>query len=264
MGGNVADLSDVSITGKIYRFHEQKEQRKSRRLGGSLIGEACDRKVWYSFRHASPVVFSGRMLRLFETGHIQEQRIIDELKAAGYTITDQQAIYTAVQGHFVDKPDGVIDGKHSLEVKTMNDKAFKKLKKDGIPDKHNIQLSLHMFLGGYTTGWYIAVNKNDEEIYAQKVALKKTVAGSALSRAERIINSLTPPPRIGGKDFWLCKFCDFRKTCHDGEQFVKNCRTCKYSTPVKDGQWRCERFESVITDTDYGANCSAYEAIDNA
>ena len=219
----------MDIANEIYSLHEARPRRKSNRLGGSLIGEKCERRIWYSFRHAGDDTFDGRILRLFETGHIQEARIIEELRSLGYTITDAQAVYTACNGHFVDKPDGVVDGEMSLEVKTMNDKAFKDLLRSGIPEKHQIQLALHMLLGGYKYGLYISINKNHESIYGYVVELKFELASSALQKAQRIIDSLSPPTKISErKDFYICKFCPFTGICHSGEAMNKNCSTCRH------------------------------------
>ena len=45
-------------------------------LGASLIGKPCGRALWFDFRWVTPSRFSGRMLRLFETGQREEDRIV--------------------------------------------------------------------------------------------------------------------------------------------------------------------------------------------
>ena len=61
---------------RIYEFHEQmgaEDDGPHRgRLGASIIGRPCARQLWYSFRNLFDRTFSGRILRLFETGHLEE------------------------------------------------------------------------------------------------------------------------------------------------------------------------------------------------
>ena len=40
------------------------------------------------------------------------------------------------------------------------------------------------------------------------------LAKALTEKAKRIKSAKEPPERIGGKDFYKCKFCSFRETCH--------------------------------------------------
>ena len=55
-------------------------------LGGSMIGRPCDRELWYGFRHAARPNFDGRMLRLFNRGHLEEPRFVKSLESIGATV----------------------------------------------------------------------------------------------------------------------------------------------------------------------------------
>ena len=57
-------------------------------LGASIIGKDCERALWYDFRWASRRVFSGRMLRLFDTGKREEDRLVRDLRRTGATVLD--------------------------------------------------------------------------------------------------------------------------------------------------------------------------------
>jgi len=75
------DLSrhtDLKTITQIYEDYEKQRKGESHRphLGGSQIGNTCKRALWYQFRHAWSPTFSGRILRLFETGHREEDRLI--------------------------------------------------------------------------------------------------------------------------------------------------------------------------------------------
>jgi hypothetical protein len=55
-------------------------------LGASLIGHDCNRYLWYIFRWCLHEKFSGRMLRLFNRGHREEDRFIEFLEGIGFKI----------------------------------------------------------------------------------------------------------------------------------------------------------------------------------
>ena len=55
-------------------------------LGASLIGHECKRYLWYTFRWIKHNVHSGRLYRLFNRGHLEEDRIIKWLEGIGLTI----------------------------------------------------------------------------------------------------------------------------------------------------------------------------------
>lgn len=55
-------------------------------LGASLIGDDCSRKLWYSFRWVFKERFSGRLLRLFNRGHREEDRFVEWLEGAGFKV----------------------------------------------------------------------------------------------------------------------------------------------------------------------------------
>jgi hypothetical protein len=84
------------------------------------------------------------MLRLFETGDREEDRIVANLRAVGVTVwekdpeTGMQVRFEACGGHFAMSLDGVGEGfkeskkPHTLEFKTMNEKSFKATKSMGV------------------------------------------------------------------------------------------------------------------------------------
>ena len=57
-------------------------------LGASIIGKDCERALWYDFRWVTRRGFSGRMLRLFDTGKREEDRLVRDLRRTGATVLD--------------------------------------------------------------------------------------------------------------------------------------------------------------------------------
>lgn len=112
-------------------------------MGASTIGRDCAREVWFSFRWATERKAEGRMLRLWNRGHLEEARFIALLLSIGCEVFQQDADgkqfrISELGGHYGGSGDGVFKGCPDLEVglpalsefKTHNDKSFKKLAGD--------------------------------------------------------------------------------------------------------------------------------------
>lgn len=254
----------------IYRAYEANADRSHRTyLGMSQMGNECDRALWMAFRWAhEPESLDGRKLRLFETGDREEARMLDDLELAGINVarfnpgTGQQWAVSALGGHFRGHMDGQVEGcleapkaRHILEFKTHNEKSFKALVKDGVQKSkpgHYAQMQLYMHFSGIERAFYMAVNKNTDELYTERVRYDAQAAVVLVARAERIINSAEPPPRLhddpSAKMAWVCNYCPAFDQCHAGAFALRNCRTCIHATPV-DGGWHCEKHGTIDTET---------------
>lgn len=224
-------------------------------LGASVIGRKCDREIWYGFRWYVVPKFSGRMLRLFNRGHLEEGRFIAALLTTGcqvyqYDNEGKQYRISDCLGHFGGSTDGVafnipdyINNWCLAEFKTHGEKSYVKLVDAGVREakfEHYVQMQVYMFKLGLQVGLYLAVNKNTDEIYGELITLNEPIARLYIDRANTIINSKTPPKKLSENSSWYeCKMCDKLGVCHNNEPPAFNCRTCKYSEPVADGKWVC-------------------------
>lgn len=225
-------------------------------LGASLIGGVCDRKLWYGFRWASKPNFDGRILRLFNRGHLEEGRFIAMLLTIGVQFWQQdtngnQFRVSDAGGHFGGSTDGVALGIPDLEptmpclteFKTHNDSSFKKLKKEGVQAtkfEHYVQMQIYMKKLGLTVALYLAVNKNDDEVYGELVYLDNIIADRFINRGITLVFLDQAPAKINTSPGWFdCKFCDHRNVCHLSGDVEKNCRTCDYSKALDNGTWFC-------------------------
>lgn len=265
--------------------------RRSRRLGASEIGKACDRRIWYAFRWYGQEDFDGRMLRLFETGHLEEKRFAGNLRAIGCEVhldsgsDGSQFTFTDISGHFVAKIDGAVLGIpeaqktwHCLELKTHNAKSFGKLRSAGLrvskPD-HYCQLIVGMALSGMKRGLYLAVNKDTDELYSERFRIEecKDDVAAILKRAASIIFSPVPPERISRKaDSTECRYCPFNAICHEDAEPDRTCRSCKHSMPFAPdtepvegenlpGDWVCHEHCRILSKEDQEAGCELYQII---
>lgn len=266
-------------------------------LGASIIGTECARHAWYNFRWAAKPRFSGRMLRLFNRGHLEEGRIIAALLTIGVSVFQQdeqgkQFRISHAGGHFGGSGDGVgvnlpdlSPGQPALlECKTHNEKSFTKLAGDnwneyvdylldpGMPlqkftgdgvraakFEHYVQAQMYMRKMGLAVCLYIAVSKNTDALYLELVPLDTAVADQFLDRAEKLVYMNDPPKQLSeSPGFWKCRFCDHRGVCHLKATPDRNCRTCAFSDPRPDGTWFCRLREVTIEKSVQLVGCAEY------
>jgi hypothetical protein len=258
----LAEKTLKAIDEKIVDDHTEKFRRH---LGASIIGRPCIRSLWYSFRWAKPAEFSARILRLFQRGHLEEDRFIDYLTRIGCKVWSHDADgnqfrFSFCGGHAGGSLDSVATGVPDVpkdrpclcEYKTHNDKSFKMLQKKGVKNckfEHYVQMQLYMSGFNLPYALYMAVNKNDDDLYLEIVTRNDTVANVYKKRAENIVYAETPPARLNeSPGWWQCSWCDYKQICHTDAIATVNCRTCANSTPVADGDWSCERHYTATVD----------------
>jgi len=232
------------------------------------------------------------MLRLFDTGKLEENRLVADLNSIGVDVqpfdikTGRQFRMEMFGGHFGGSLDGICIGIveapktwHVLEMKTHNDKSFNDLCKKGVKAakyEHWCQMQTYMGMSqeqpdpntpipAMNRSYYFAVNKNTDLLYAERVEYDGAAYLTIKEKARRVIFSATPPPKISNKsDFYQCKWCNFNKVCHntnDAQEYAKadkNCRTCIYSTPQADGRWFCEKFQKNLCRDEQVRGCERH------
>ena len=246
----------------IYSAYEDGRNEGFREhLGASLIGKPCERALWYDFRWVTAAQHSGRILRLFQTGHLEEERLVRDLRASGATVlevdpeTGRQFKVEALSGHFGGSLDGLAVGLresprtwHVLEFKTHSAKSYAQLVAKGVAaskPQHAAQMQIYMHLMGLSRAFYLAVCKDTDALYAERIEADPAEAERLLAKASRIIDAARPPSRISEDPAWFeCRMCSHRAVCHEGAMAAVNCRTCLHSTPVEGG-WHCARHDRM-------------------
>lgn len=220
--------------------------RERTHLGASVIGKECPRGVALSYRKASPdaAAGNGRMVRLFNRGHIEEARLAACLQVAGFAlklISKDGGQITYKAGDLQGSVDGVIklgDGSLAvLEFKTMNRRTWDKLEKDGqINPGHMAQMQCGMHGLGLKQALYLASCKDTDAIQVYLVEyLGEPV--EFLNLATDITHGLIPPKLVGTD--YRCKFCDHRDFCHNGKDPIASCRTCVHAVFSGNGKVAC-------------------------
>lgn len=253
-------------------------------LGASIIGHECERFLWYCFRQCCKSSFDGRMYRLFETGDLAEARFVENLRAIGCEVHDRdpntggQFAVEALGGHFSGHMDGCALGVpeapktwHVTEFKTHNAKSFAKLQKEGVKKtkpQHYAQMMVYMHLTGMTRALYLAVNKDTDELYSERVRYDKAEAEQLMARAERVIRATAPPERIASRpDYFVCNYCDAHDICWGTAAPAPalplpsiSCRQCCHATPTMDGhaRWVCEKHGRALSEGDQARACAEH------
>ena len=253
----IPDREDT-VENLIDKAHEARPDRPRPHMGASMLGSICERKMWLSFRWAVQPKFPGRILRLFRRGHQEEPNIIKDLRAIGIVVKPLNAQEGVDFGcHVSGSIDAIIESgvpeapnkRHIGEFKTHSLKSFNDVEAKGVEKskpEHYAQMQVYMHGTGIDRALYVAVCKDNDRIYTERVRYDKEVAEKLVARGKRVALSERMPPPISTDPSWFqCKFCDAHSFCHETKltQHV-NCRTCAHSTPKDDSTWRCEAWES--------------------
>ncbi|GHC61383.1 oxidoreductase [Limoniibacter endophyticus] len=269
----------ASTVSAIYAAYEERnEQRDGKTIPASQIAEECGRKLWFDFRWTTPHEFiNGRTLRIFETGVVEEERWIDNLRMIGCEVVSHQGDGRQIRielcgGHVGGYLDSEILGLpeapktwHVGEIKSHNIKSFTALKKDGVQKSkplHYGQMQMYMHARGRDRAIYLAVCKDNDELYAERIHYDVEYCLRMIARAERIIAAHEPPAKLHedpeAKMAFACGWCKHKSICHYGAWPRSNCRTCLYSSPEDGGSWSCSRFSKPLSLDEQKAGCAAH------
>lgn len=274
--------------GDAYRADDSKRGH----LGMSQIGAECARAVALGFLWASAdkvrgrkgepeLDATGRMLRLWNRGHLEEGRFIALLLTIGVKVyqQDEQGNQFRVEdlgGHYSGSLDAILTGVPDIpvgysalgEFKTHNAKSFQKLVDEGVrvsKPLHYTQMMSYMQRRGLLYGLYCAVCKDDDELYFEVVPYEDLTPSRATQRAHEVIFNDRLPPRVKGASpgFYLCKYmCDHKDVCFHTVAPQRHCRTCQHIRPLQDGTWACTLTGELRSKEQQLAGCQDYIVAD--
>jgi len=221
--GNLKEILEGSSSiGRLDEWYLGNHKQR-RYLGLSQLGHKCEKFVWlksHGYKEASP---SAKLLRIFLLGNLLEKQIRDDLIKSGFFLNEAQkeVIFgygdLTLSGHI----DGIItdlteSGKpHLWEFKTMNDKSFKKVLKDGYEaynSSYKAQIHAYMLGLPLIDTLVMVYNKNTSELYQERIKLNKKYIIDLLQDRFWVIKMENSP--IGtcknnkGRDALLCPYLD--------------------------------------------------------
>ena len=227
----IAQLIDDSIV-------ESKKKEKQRTyLGASSLGDACARKIQYTYQGQQPdenKEFNAQTLRIFQLGHELENSMAGWIRHAGFDLrtldkNGEQFGFSIADDEIKGHIDGVICGgpddiKYPMlwECKSANDKSFNEFVRKGVlrtNETYAAQIALYQSYMNLTDNpaLFTVINKNTCEIYFELVPFNMHLAQKTSDKAVDILNASKNNellPRIAvDSDYYACKYCEFRESC---------------------------------------------------
>lgn len=261
--------------------YRDKEESHRSHLGASLMGKPCARALWYDFHWATGKKFAGRMVRLFNRGHMEEGRVVALLELIGIEVfqfdeNGKQYKITGSAGHYGGSGDGILKGVPDLpsgeravfECKTFSLKTFTDLVKRGVREskyEHWAQMQQYMTKWRIGFALYTAVCKDNDEIYMEIVVCDPASGQQLVDRADKIIWMQRAPDKFGNPPSpgnMTCRWCDHNEVCWKKGMPDRNCRTCVHARPTADGAgvWACGRHGNMAIPKDFQPKgCNMWE-----
>lgn len=248
----IGNLIDEAVAGK--------REGGRPHLGASLLGHSCDRWLWLTFRWAVIEKFQGRILRLFARGQREEATITQLLQLIGIEFEPHpQQARVDFGAHVSGSIDGIILGgvpeapkkKHITEYKTHSLKSFNDLVSKGVKESkpmHWCQMQLYMHGTKIDRALYVAICKDNDRIYTERVRYDKDAAEALVARGRRItLSDRLPEPMVVDSTWYECKYCAAHDFCY-GSHCTKeiNCRTCAHSTALENSTWVCTLYNNTV------------------
>lgn len=231
------------------RAHEAEHAKQPPRdyLGGSLLGDACQRALGYQYFQIPRDEgrgFTGQTLRIFERGHKTEEMAAGWIRQAGFTLVtedahgrqfgfgvarDRQTGKARISGHI----DGALTagpakiGDRELrypclwENKALNNKNWKLVVRQGVrlaKPVYYAQVCIYQAYMDITAhpALFTCVNADTMEVHAELVAYDQVVAQEASDRGVTVISAANPEalPRVANTSTdYRCKFCAWQGRC---------------------------------------------------
>ena len=223
---------------------ERAGQERRTYLGASRLGVACDRALQYEFAGA-PVDpgrdFDGRVLRIFEVGHVLEDLAIRWLRLSGFdlyirTRSGGQFGFSVCDGLIQGHVDGIVMAAPAdlgwsfpmlWECKTMNAQNWRDCVKRGVSVAKPVYAAQMAIYQAYMESTiegisrnpvlFTAINKNTQELWFELVPFDAVLAQRASDRAVKIITA-TEHGELLPRSFSVsthieCKFCSWQDRC---------------------------------------------------
>ena len=206
-------------------------------LGASHMGVACGRALQYEYQQVPrDEDFSGRSLRIFDIGHVLEERAREWLRQAGFTLVThfegKPTGFSAARGRIKGHVDGVIvKAPHDLEMggpalwecKTMNSRTWKETVSKGLcisKPEYAVQIAVYQaYIPDMSAhpALFTAINKDTAELYHELIPFNASLAQEASDRAVQILRDTQTGhlyPRITtDPQHYVCRFCPWQTQC---------------------------------------------------
>lgn len=229
--GQVTSLVDAGLQ------RQRASQSPRDYLGASRLGVSCERALQYELAKA-PVdagrETDGRILRIFERGHVMEDCMVDWLRAAGFDLRTRRANgeqfgFSAIDGRLQGHIDGVIVGGPEgfgypalWETKCLGSKSWRDLQKNGVAVSKPIYHAQVVLYQAYLQlhehpAIFTAINADSMEIYTELVPFDAALAQRMSDRGLRVISATQAgellPRAYQDQTHFECRMCSWQDRC---------------------------------------------------
>lgn len=205
-------------------------------VGASSIGGECLRAIQLGY--AGVPIDAGRMegkvLRIFQVGHVFEDEVARWLIAAGFDLevvnpeTGKQWGFSVLGGKGKGHLDGIVRGgpipmeyPAMWECKALNDKGWQEVKKKGLAiakPTYAAQVALDQaYLGLKNPALFTMLNKNTEELHHELIEFDPGLAQQMSDRMAQVVTATARqellPRAFNAPTHFKCSWCDFNKSC---------------------------------------------------
>lgn len=231
VSGQVGVLVDAGMQAARARQSERQY------LGASRLGVPCDRALQYEYAKA-PVDHGrdtpGRMLRIFERGHVMEDCMVTWLRDAGFDLRTRKADgeqfgFSVADGRLQGHVDGVIVGGPEgfaypclWENKCLGAKSWRELEKDKLAVAKPVYAAQVAVYQAYldlhdNPAFFTALNADSMEIYTELVPFDAALAQRASDRAVKVITATEAsellPRSFNDPTHFECRMCAWQDRC---------------------------------------------------
>ena len=235
--------STASLSGRLTALvdagMQQARAREEARayLGASRLGVACERALQFEYAQA-PVdhgrEFGGRMLRIFERGHVMEDCMVQWLRDAGFDLRTRdrsggQFGFSVADGRLQGHVDGVIVGGPGgfgypclWENKCLGGKSWRELEKHRLAVAKPVYAAQVAIYQAYLDlhaqpALFTALNADTMEIYAELVPFDAGLAQRMSDRGARVITATEAgellPRAFTDPTHFECRMCAWQDRC---------------------------------------------------
>lgn len=230
-----ADISDRINAHIDAAFRRKRDAEPVRNyVGASAIGNDCLRAVQLQRLHIPPDKEpEGKMLRIWETGHVFEAAIAAWLKMAGFELDvvakdGKQFTWRVLDDEAGGSVDGICRGgplpleyPFLWECKALKASSWQETKKKGLyisKPYYAKQFAINQaYIKLITPGIFTALNKDTSELYHELVYFDQPLAQQASDDMVQVVeatqNQVLLPRAFSSSDNYKCRMCDFPNSC---------------------------------------------------
>ena len=223
---------------------EHSKQSSRDYLGASRLGVSCNRALQFEYTDTpkdEDQNFTGRILKIFQAGHVFEELMIKWLRTAGINLLTQKQngsqfgfavaggkVKGHIDGVIIDAPED-LDFKFPMlwECKSLNDKSWKDVVKKGLAASKPIYAAQVAIYQAYmesqiegiskNPALFTAINKDTAEIHFELIDFDQELAQKTSDKAVQILCATEAHellPRIAtDSTHFECKFCPWQERC---------------------------------------------------